>query len=118
MSLDFYDRSGAAVAYTNDGENIYLYSGEPVAYLSDGSVYSFAGQHLGWFEGGWLRDAAGHCVLFTADARGGPLKPLRQLRPLKGLRQLRPTKGVRQIKPLKPLKSLSWSDLSAEEFFR
>ncbi|RAS23615.1 MULTISPECIES: 4-fold beta flower protein [unclassified Pseudomonas] len=31
MSLDFYDRNGTPVAYTDDGEHIFTFSGRPVA---------------------------------------------------------------------------------------
>jgi hypothetical protein len=117
MSLDFYDVKGAPVAYSDDGEHIYTFSGRPVAYLHDGSVYSFAGTHLGRFANGLVRDNDGNAVFFSEGASGGPLKPLRQLKPLKGLKQLMPLKGLRGLRPLKPLDSLSWSGLSGEHFF-
>ncbi len=44
----FYDESGSAVAYSDDGTHIYLFSGQPVAYFQRDSVYSFGGRHLGW----------------------------------------------------------------------
>ena len=50
MSLTFYDSSGKPVAYTEDGTHIYLFSGEPVAYLDNESVYSFSGKHLVQFH--------------------------------------------------------------------
>jgi hypothetical protein len=35
----FYDKSGSAIAYLNeDGESIYLYRGDPVAWLSGDGV--------------------------------------------------------------------------------
>jgi hypothetical protein len=118
MEFTFYDSNGKPIAYTQDGVHIYLFSGEPVAYLAGTSVYSFSGKHLGRFENGWIRDNNGECVFFTKDARGGPLKPLKQLKPLKSLKQLKPLKGLKELKPLRPLKSLSWSRLSGKQFFR
>jgi hypothetical protein len=117
MSIDFYDRNGNPVVYTVDGTHIFTFPGEPVAYLHNGSVYSFSGVHLGWLDAGLIRDRTGSVVLFTPGARGGPRKPLRKLKPLKGLRRLRPLKALRQLRPLRPLDSRSWSTLLGIEFF-
>src|SRR5690606_531120 len=60
--VPFVDDEGEYIAYldTQRDDTIYLWSGEPVAYLySSGTgllVYSFAGRHLGWYEDGILRD--------------------------------------------------------------
>lgn len=117
MSIDFYDSQGNPVAYSDDGEHVYTFGGEPVAYLHDGSVYSFAGRHLGRFADGLVRDNDGHAVFFSERARGGPMKPLRRLKPLKTLKQLRPLKGLREMRPLRAFDSMSWSRLSGEQFF-
>jgi hypothetical protein len=79
MALHFYNRHGEAIAYTDDGTHIYSWGGKPLAYIADDKIYSFAGQFRGWFNDGWIRDAAGNTMLFTRDARGGRLKPLLQL---------------------------------------
>lgn len=117
MDLTFYNYTGRPVAYTDDGEHIYLFSGEPVAYIHGDSVYSYSGMHLGWFAHGWIIDHDGDAVFFSEGAVGGPLKPIRQLKPLKSLRQLRPLKGPRGLKPLKPSPRVSWSEWSEEDFF-
>ena len=117
MSLDFYDSNGTPIAYSDDGEHIYTFDGRPVAYLSQDSVYSFSGAHLGRFETAMIRDNDGEVALFTEGATGGPPKPLRQLKPLKGLKQLKPLKGIKELQPLRPLPSSSWSRLSGEKFF-
>ncbi len=115
--MEFYNRSGAPVAYCEDGEHIYLFSGKPVAYLDGDAVYSFAGEPIGWFDDGWIRDKAGHCVFFTHEAKGGPVKPVKHVSPVKGVTQVMPVKGVKQVESVRPVKSLSWSDLSGEQFF-
>lgn len=116
--MTFYDSSGRAVAYSDDNENIYLFNGEPVAYLHNDLVYSYTGCQLGRFNRGWIRDKSGYCVFFTETAEGpGPLKPLKQLKPLKSIKRVRPVKSIRQIPSLKALDSLSWSTLSGEAFF-
>ena len=116
--MTFYDSTGRAVAYTEDNENIYLYSGTPVAYLYGNLVYNYKGTQLGIFENGWIRDKRGNCAFFTDVARGsGPIKPIKQVKPVKGLKQLRPIKGIRHIPVVKAIASLSWSSLSDERFF-
>jgi len=117
MSLDFYDSKGNSIAYSDDGVHIYTFAGKPVAYIHDGSVYSFKGRHLGRFSNGVIRDNGGHTALFSSGSTGGPLKPMCKLQPLKGLKQLQPLKGLRQLPPLRPLDSLSWSKLSGPQFF-
>lgn len=116
--MTLYDSTGRAVAYIEDNGGIYLYSGEPVAYLHDDLVYSYDGTHLGRFEDGWVRDTRGYCVFFTEDASdNGPVKPVRHVKPIKSLKQLRPLKSIRHIPSLKPIDSLAWSNDSGESFF-
>ena len=117
MTMDFYDRSGAPIAYSDDGEHIYLFSGRPVAYLSRTAVYTFGGMHIGWFENGWIWDLDGNAVFFTPAARGGPGKPFRQIKPVKGVKAIRQIKEVRQLRSVKPVWALSWSRLSGDQYF-
>ena len=115
--MTFYDMNGRAVAYCDDGESIYLFTGEPVAYIFGNLVYTYNGYQLGWFEKGWIRDLQGACVFFTENAIGGMLKPLKKLKPLKYLKRLKPLKGIRRIPRIKPLNRFKWSHLSGENFF-
>lgn len=85
--MSLYDRQGRAVAWFDDEQEnpaIYLYSGRPVAWISDESIYAFSGAHLGWFIDGWIRDPHGHAVFFTPDCGGGPARPARHARPARG----------------------------------
>jgi hypothetical protein len=117
MDITFYDSEGEPVAYSDDGVHIFLFSGEPVAYLVNESVYSFSGNHLGFFSNGWIRDHDGDAVFFSENSIGGLMKPLKKLKPLKSLKELIPLKGLRELRPLKPLDSFLWSSLSVEELF-
>lgn len=117
MALTFFDRAGTPVAYTEDGQHLFSFSGQPVGYLHGEHVYSFSGKHLGTFEDGWLRDHVGGAALFSDSATGGPIKPIKKILPIKGVKQIKPIKGVRAIAPIKAIKSLSWSPLSGGQFF-
>jgi hypothetical protein len=118
MATTLYDRRGKPVAYVaDDGISIYLYRGKPVAWISQNGVYAYSGKFLGWVDSGWVIDRRGRRAFFTSAARGGPVKPVRQLQPVRGVRRVRPVRGVRQVRPVRPVTSLSWSDVSGEEFF-
>lgn len=80
MEILFYNESGVSAAYTEDGTHIYLFSGEPVAYIDGNSIFSFSGKHLGWYIQGWIRDNNGDCVFFTKEATGGPVKPVKSVK--------------------------------------
>jgi hypothetical protein len=61
-----FDGSGSASAYVavQDELTIYLWSGEPVAYLERDSaggfrIYGFNGKHLGWVVDGLVRNHDG-----------------------------------------------------------
>jgi len=117
MSLDFYDRNGTPIAYTDDDEHIFTFSGRPVAYLYGNSVYSYQGRHLGLVANGIIRDNRGQIAFLTGGASFGFSRPMLRMKPLKGLKQLKPLKRLRQLKPLKPLNVNSWSPFSGQQFF-
>ena len=94
MSLDFYDSNGQPYAYTDDGETIYTFGGAPIAFIDGDSIYSFSGAHVAFFEDGQVWDHSGGVVLFTDQASGGPMKPLKALKPLKGTSKNPTTSGI------------------------
>jgi hypothetical protein len=87
------------------------------AYIDDGSIYSFSGQHLGYFQQGSIYDSGGNALLFTDGASGGPMKPMKQMAPMKGMKQMLPMRGMKQMKPMKPMFSPSWSQLPPKSLF-
>jgi len=110
-----YDSRRQAVAYlgADDSRTVYLWSGEPVAYLVDESIYGFNGRHLGWYENGVILDHDGNVVASPAIAFRKPV----QAAPARGLKGVTPSKGPTQSTPVKPTLASSWSDLSARDFF-
>ena len=115
--MTFYDKTGKAIAYTEDGEHIYLFTGKPVAYISENTVYGFNGHQFGWFENGWIRDLQGACVFYTENASCGPVKPVKQIKPIKSIKGIKPIKSIKQIRKIKPIFSYGWSAYSNESFF-
>jgi hypothetical protein len=118
MPMTFYDRTGKAVAYTEDDVHVFLFLGYPVGYITNGDVYSYSGRHLGTLRAGWLRDHAGQCVFFTEGAveRGLEL-PARRVKPPKLVKKLKPPKGHREPAPPRAEDGDGWSELSSETFF-
>ena len=118
MPMTFYERSGRPVAYTEDDVHIFLFSGYPVGYLCDGSVYSYSGRHLGTLRTGWIRDHAGCCVFFTDEAmNGGPALPPKHVKPPKLLKKPKPPKGRRETPPPGADDAAAWSQHASETFF-
>ncbi|MBI4213629.1 MAG: hypothetical protein HY534_04900 [Chloroflexi bacterium] len=113
----FYDRAGRPVAYSADSGDLYLYSGEPVGYLEDDSVYSFSGNHLGWYVEGWIRNHLGEPVFFTREAAGFPKRPAPLDEPQRDGRRGAPSRAPKESKPQAPERRLQWSLLSSERFF-
>lgn len=108
--MEFFDRNGRPSIYTEDGEHLYTFDGEPVAYIAEDMIYDFGGHHLGWLQDGWFINHTGERVLFTRDATGGPFKPFTQFLPFKGFKQFLPFKGFREFAPFKPLLTMNWAD--------
>ena len=68
MHTTLFDKNGEAVAYMamDFDETIYLWDGQPVAYLyEDQHIYGFNGRHIGWFLDQILYNDDGERVGFT-----------------------------------------------------
>jgi len=117
MEIVFYNRNGRPVAYTTDWVAIYLYTGEPVAYLSHDAVYTFAGTHLGWFVDGRIVDHAGRDVFFTGLAMGQPAIPVGLTPVRKDIRRAMPGRQTREAKPALPERVYAWAARSSENYF-
>jgi hypothetical protein len=116
MPMTFYDRAGKAVAYTEDDVHLFLFSGYPVGYIIDGSIYSYSGRHLGTLRAGWIRDHTGQTVFFT-DAADSQDLPEKRVKPPKLLKKPKPPKGRREPAPPRAEDGTGWSELSSETFF-
>lgn len=111
-----FDPNGTPVAYISwdHDSTVYLFSGDPVAYLYDDHVYGFNGRHLGWFEQGIVWDSEGKRVGFTRRA----LTAYAGYEPYKSYKKYRPYKAYRQYAPYKPYKQNSASNVPLEHFLR
>jgi hypothetical protein len=112
--------SGVATAYIADDLTIYLWSGEPVAYLHDDrlhsglDVFGFNGKHLGWLIAGVLHDHLGAAVGAFAEV----FADTAQAAMPKSLKSVKPMKSLKRIPPMRPRLSTMWSALTLQQFLR
>lgn len=119
-AISLFDGRAYAAAYivADDDMTIYLWSGEPVAYLlSDRSrdfhVYGFNGKHLGWFVDGVVRDHEGAAACALKNVISNT-----QLEPFKALKSLKSLKSLKELAPLRPLFSMQWGELPCRFFMK
>ncbi|WP_290577350.1 4-fold beta flower protein [Ketobacter sp.] len=110
--LSLFDRDGKAAAYValDDELTIYLWGGEPVAYLDVDNaggyhVYGFNGKHLGWFVNGvvWAHDGNASC------ATSSVLRTT-QVESFKAFKQFKPFKSFKEFAPFRPFLTSSFGD--------
>jgi hypothetical protein len=116
--VTLYDRDGRASAYiaVRQDQTIYLWSGEPVAYLRERgqgfTVHGFNGRHLGSFEGGILRDREGYVTGFVRGAASVPLRP----EGIKGIKRIRPIRSIPEITGIRPIFRSQFSRVPLAQF--
>lgn len=112
--VTLFGPDGSATAYI-DSDNqltIYLWNGEPVAYLRQTEIYGFNGKHLGWFKDGIVWDRQGFGVGFIK----GAVAKMTKLEPLKSLKQLIPLRALPELPTLEPIHKDKWSQMPLELF--
>jgi hypothetical protein len=112
---ELFDSRGTAIAYFDDDgdQTIYLWSGKPVAYMDEDSLFGFNGKHLGWLHVGAVYDHDGNLVAATPGRLREPVEST----PVKGVKELKPFKAFKEFKPFKPFFGGTWSDIPARSFF-
>lgn len=116
--ITLFGSDATAVAYIADDDfTIYMWSGDPVAYLdSDPAggfhVYGFNGKHLGWYVSGVLRDHGGNVVGARKEVFSSTVK----LEPFKSFKKFKPFKSFKQFAPFRPFFSNTWSKKYLDEF--
>jgi hypothetical protein len=115
--ITLFGADGAAVAYISDDLTIYLWSGDPVAYLeSDAAggfhIYGFNGKHLGWYVSSVVRDHHGYAVGAKRDAFSSPV----QVEPFKPFKKFKPFKAFKEFAPFRPFFRNTWSQMYLDEF--
>lgn len=114
-----FNSQGTAIAYTTDDLTVYMWNGDPVAYLSGQdrrfSIYSYNGTHLGWFIGGVIYDHKGNSVGFTKAAGTGVIT---SMEPEKGVKVQPQNRLTPAFPPAEPIPTGQWSPLDLESLLR
>lgn len=121
LQIALYDENKEAIAYIDYGDEatIYLFEGEPVAYIeSKEQVYGFNGMLLGWYSDGVLYDKTYNAVgAKHGIARGGINTVSTYPEKIKGIKQIKPIKSVKGNVFDHPVLFDSWSKITLTEFF-
>jgi hypothetical protein len=116
--ISLFDKEGEAKAYIADDLTVYLWDGDPVAYLSNSNdkrhVYGFNGNHLGWYVKGIIYDNDGDAVAAQKDATN----MITSIEGIKGIKSIKPIKSIKEIAPIQPILSRSWSRTPLVLFLR
>ena len=121
QEITLFDSDGEARAYIDANNNempIYLWAGEPVAYLKPSKksgycIYGFNGKHLGWFEDGLVIDHEG-CVCGFVK---GAINKSTMYEPYKGYKQYLPYKSYTEYEPYKPYRTSYFSKTPLTLFY-
>lgn len=116
--VSLFDKEGEAKAYIADDLTIYLWDGDPIAYLSNSNnrwhVYGFNGNHLGWYVDGIIYDNDGYAIGAQKDATN----MITSIEDIKGIKGIKPIKSIKEIAPIKPILSMSWGRTPLVIFLR
>ncbi|TAJ11114.1 hypothetical protein DMA11_18150 [Marinilabiliaceae bacterium JC017] len=115
--ITIFNKEGKAVAYYTsacDEHDIYLWNGDPVAYILDNKeVFGFNGEFLGWKESGVIYDLVGKRIGFEKNGLNIPTSPA----PVKAIKEVLPASAIKKVKPAKPGLSTEWSVEPLDVFF-
>ncbi len=113
--VDLLDADGEYTAYIEERGIIYLWEGgEPPAYLEGESIYSFSGQHFGWFISGYITDHNGYIVgAIKENFKGSSVT-----KPFRGFKGFVPFKGYKQTAPAIPKIKNEWSNIPLKVFLK
>ena len=120
--VTLFDSHEHTVAYIADDLTIYVWSGEPVAYIErdangEQQIYGFNGKHLGWYVAGVVRDHRGYVVGARRGAfASGQFAAAVQYEGFKAFKQLMPVKAVHEFPPPRSPFISQWSPTSLEQF--
>ena len=106
-----YNRYGKPEIIVMDDGSFVSFTSKRLGFFLDDHVYNYKGQHLGWFEGGILRDHWGNVVGFGENPSDYPIPflPFKQFKPFAAFPEFEPFRPSTAFPPFKPLKTFSWS---------
>ena len=116
MEITIYNKKGIPCAYlaTEDDHTIYLWNGQPVAYLDNENIYGFNGKHLGWFKRRVMYDKNGLRIGFTTITCPSAL----QVKTKKSAKKTKTVKTTKTAPTKEPDFKLSKSETNLSDFLQ
>ena len=106
MMIPFYDKNDKLFAWFEDNV-IYDTTSRYRAFIEDEAVFTYQCVHIGRFASDYFRDRRGDAVAFIEGALKGPLSPTPSIPQIP---------SIPPLPPIPPIDTLSWSNLTWEEF--
>lgn len=117
--VTIFNSNGDAAYYIDyDANVIYTFNGNPVSYLNQSinggyNVYSFNGDHMGWYERGILWDHSGKIEGFV---KGAITNVMPKMEPMKEMKKMVPMKMMAKMEPMKPMFTNNFATTPIDNF--
>lgn len=114
-----YDKNGKPTLRLLSDGRFVTFSGKSAGFMDKTSIYNYSGSHIGWYEGGIMRDHLGKCVGFGENVTESThsFLPFKQFVPFRGFVEFEPFRPFKSFEPFHPFKSFSWSDMEPINLF-
>jgi hypothetical protein len=106
-----HGKKGQVLAFLADGERIVSLKGKSLAWISGENVYNYVGDHIGWWDDGFLLGPDGGVMAWqarVASIRVNLPYPLPATTP--PVASPEPVRPLPSPPPTKPPDKLDWSD--------
>src|SRR3989344_6727061 len=106
-----YDRFGRPQLILTNTGRVIDFKGKSLVFLVESALYNYSGKHVGWYEGGIVRDLRGQVVGFGDSPHDfpHPILPIRGINPIAAIPQIERIRPIPNIPYIKPIKSFGWS---------
>ena len=114
-----YNRYGEPVLRLLNNGRLVGFDGKSFGFLDGINLYNYKGIHVGWLEGGLIRDHKGAVSGFGENPTDTPRPylPYKQYKPYPAYVEYEPYRPYKQYAPDKPYKQYAWSEYDPRLLF-
>lgn len=114
-----FDKEGNPSWYfAEDNSSLYDFDGNPIGYIFEETLFTYKGDHIGFYKDGWLIDKTGMLLFFTPEAKNGPILPATRMSRAKAAKRIPCIVQVRKIRQTVPIIVKSWSNLNIKDLIK
>lgn len=108
-----YNRFGEPVLRLSDTGRLVGFDGKSVGFLDGINLYNYSGHHVGWYEGGIMRDHDSATIGFGENPTDSPkpFLPFKQFKPFPSFVEFEVHRPFKQYAPFRPFKKYGWSSI-------